>query len=280
MTEMTSEQLGQFINQNQQLMQLLIAKEIAGDDPEWQTKAMDLITKAPATTMTANKLHGLTGTFSTFGLDRDVISTHVKDNAGIAEATPLLPNIDEDPRYGALTGFSDDIGNEPAEPCDDAPTGYIKACNLTAQYGRVHRDTETIEMDKVMLRINRGDFTDLILHGFQFTGDDVSQGLVPGGLNTSQILNVVTLSQMVSAAVRVMRLLSVHYWQGDPANNNAGGGYKEMPGLDQQIVTGQVDADSNTACPSLDSDVKDFTYNDVCGTKQPAGLVNTIPIGV
>jgi hypothetical protein len=262
---MTSDQLAELIAQNQQMMQLLVAKEIAKDDPEWQLKAMDLITKAPASTMTAQKLHGLTGTFATLGLDRDVISTHVQPY-GIASILPILPSVMEDPRFGALTGFSDDIGNEPAEPCDDAPTGYIKSCNLTAQFGRVHRDTETVEMDKVMLRINRGDFTDLILHGFQFSGDDVSSGMVPSGLSTSQILNVVTLSQMVSAAVRVQRLLCDHDWNGDPANNNAGGGYKEYPGLAQQIATGQVDADTNTACPSLDSDVKDFNYNDVCGT--------------
>jgi len=39
-----------------------------------------------------------------------------------------------------------------------------------------------------------------------------------------------------------------------------------FPGLDSQIATAQVDADSNQACPALDSDVKDFTYHDVCGT--------------
>jgi hypothetical protein len=259
-----SDQLSNLISQNQQMMQLMIAKEIGKDDPEWLEKAFDLVTKAPANTMTAQKLHGLGGTFSTSGLERDVISTHIEPS-GIASVTPLLPSVNEDPRFGALTGFSDDIGDEPSQPCDDAPQGFIKACNLTAQFGRVARDTETIEMDKVMLKVNRGDFTDLVLHGLNL-GIGMRDGVMPRNLSPTQILNVVTMSQMTSVGVRLHRLLNRHYWQGSPANNNVGGGYAEGPGLDVQIATGQVDADSNTACPSLDSDVKDFNYNDVCGT--------------
>ncbi|HXV43323.1 MAG TPA: hypothetical protein VEC96_09685, partial [Anaerolineae bacterium] len=139
-TPIDSEVLGQFIAQNQQLLAYLVAKEIGetGNDKEWAEKAntalLDMLTKAPSTTMTAQKLHGLTGTFSTPGLDRDIISTHVRSH-GIGEILPSFPSVEEDPRFGALTGVSDDIGNEPANPCDNAPTGYIKACNLTAQFG-------------------------------------------------------------------------------------------------------------------------------------------------
>lgn len=264
MEKWSSDQLAAVLQQNAQLMQLMVAKEIASDDPAWKEKAYDLITKTPAATMTAQKLHGVNGTFGVLGLDRDIISAHVEPY-GIASFLPMLPSVEEDPRYGALTGFSDDIGDEPAYPCSDAPTGFLKACNLTAQFGRVHRDTETIEMDKVMLKVNRGDFTDLVLHGLNLdTG--IQAGTTPGGLTPTQVLNVVTMSQMVSVGVRLNRLLNVHMWQGTPANNNVGGGYKEFPGLDRQIATGQVDADSNTTCPSLDSDVKDFTYEDVCGS--------------
>jgi len=90
--------------------------------------------------------------------------------------------------------------------------------------------------------------------------------LSPITSTTSDILNVVTLSEMVIAAVAMERLLVTQVWQGSPANNNAGGGYKEFPGLDNQIATGQVDADTNTACPALDSDVKSFAYDAVGGS--------------
>jgi hypothetical protein len=54
-------------------------------------------------------------------------------------------------------------------------------------------------------------------------------------------------------------------WNGSPANNNAGGGYAEMPGLSAQIATGQMDAHTGTLCPALDSDVKDFAYDEIGG---------------
>jgi hypothetical protein len=58
MEKWSSDQLAAVLQQNQQLMQLLVAKEIASDDPAWKEKAYDLITKTPASTMTAQKLHG------------------------------------------------------------------------------------------------------------------------------------------------------------------------------------------------------------------------------
>jgi len=258
----TSEQIGALVQQNSQMLALMAAKEIGHthNNQEWDEKANEMlmdVVKAAASNLTANKIHGLTGTFSTLGLDRDIISAHVHPR-GIAAEIPLFPSIEEDPRYGALTGISDDIGSEPANPCDNAPTGYIKACNLTAQFGRVHRDTETIDFDEVGLKINRGDFTDLMLHGFRLGME--GNGMMPGGLDPAQVVNVLTASQMVGAGERLYRKLLVHNWQGSPANNNAGGGYKEFPGLENQVATGQTDADTGTACSALDSDVKDFNY--------------------
>jgi hypothetical protein len=131
----------------------------------------------------------------------------------------------------------------------------MKGCNLTALFGLERQDTETIEMDKVMLRWNRGDFTDLILRG-RLLG---LSGATPTNLNEDDILNIITKAEMVSAAVRAERSLVRQAWQGNIA-------LAEFPGLDNQINTGQVDADLNTACPALDSDVKDFALDDVCGT--------------
>jgi hypothetical protein len=137
----------------------------------------------------------------------------------------------------------------------------MKGCNLTAMFGRYQRDTQTIEMDKVFKRFNRGDFTDLILRG-QVLGNSQLNPVT----DASGMLNVVTKSEMVIAGVNLERLLANQVWQGNPANSNAGGGYIEFPGLDRQIATGQVDIHTNVACPALDSDVKNFGYSNVCGT--------------
>jgi len=73
------------------------------------------------------------------------------------------------------------------------------------------------------------------------------------------------MAEMVQVGVQIERTISRMAWQGTPANNTAGGGYKEFPGLDNQIATGQVDAETGVACEALDSDVKDFNLNPVDG---------------
>jgi hypothetical protein len=209
----------------------------------------ELRTKAPATVQTATPLHGSGGIFSTSGLERDVITAHVRPY-GIGSLLPLLPSTSEDPRFGSLTGYTDTVGAEPASACDDAPAGFVKGCNLTARFGLIRRDTQTIEFDKVMRKVNRGDFTDLILRG-QVLG---LSGLTPSGLDQSKILNILTMSEMVGAAVQAERQLVRQMWQGVLTVAN------EFPGLDVQIATGQRDADSGAYCTALDSDVKDFNY--------------------
>ncbi len=212
-------------------------------------------TKDADSSHTAQRLYGDVGLFSVSGLERDIVSAHVRPY-GIASEIPWFPSVNEDPRYGAITGFSDDIGDEVDNACEDAPTGYMKACNLSARFGMIRRDTETIEMDKVMLRLNRGDPSDLILRG-RLLG---LQGLEPSGLNESQVLNLITMAEMVGTGVRAERLLNTWTWQGTTAQQN------QFPGLDDQIATGHVDADTNTTCPAIDSYVADYGLNEISQT--------------
>ena len=241
-------------------------KSVDEDRDERLVKAFELIAasaavkeesseKAAGAVHSAITLHNGGGIFGgPGGLERDVISAHVRP-MGIGSMLPLLPSVDADPRFASLTGFSDEIGTRATTSCAAAPTGYMKGCNLTALFGLERQDTETIEFDKVMLRWNRGDFTDLVLRG-RLLG---LSGLTPSGMNQNDILNIITKAEMVSAGVRAERSLVRQMWQGSVL-------LTEFPGLDSQIATGQVDSDTNTACASLDSDVKDFGYDDVCGT--------------
>jgi len=208
-----------------------------------------LHTKTPAQWGTNTPLHGAGGIFAGPGLERDVITAHIRPR-GIAPRLPLLPSVSQDPRFASLTGFSATSGSEPDHACDDAPSGYVKGCNLTARFGMARRDTQTIDMDNVMLTVNRGDFTDLILRG-QVLG---LTGLEPSGLNTGQILDIVTMSEMVNTGVQMERLLARQIWQGSFLVPT------QFPGLDVQIATGQEDADTGVACPALDSDVKNYNY--------------------
>jgi len=217
--------------------------------------------KTPANSGNAVELHGVGSIFGSHSIEREVITAHVRP-WGLGARLPKIPTVFQQPFFAALTGFTATVGAEPAEPCYDAPHGYMKGCDLTAQFGRVARDTNTIEINDVMVRKNRGDFTDLLLYG-SVLGET---GFSPSGLSETDILNIVTKAEMVGAGVQIERVLADHMWNGSPANNNPGGGYKEMPGLASQIATGQMDAHSGTLCPALDSDVKDFAYDEVCGT--------------
>jgi hypothetical protein len=217
--------------------------------------------KEAALVNTAGLLFGAGGVFSTPGLEPDVITAHVRPHGLLAEL-PHFPSVIEQPRYATITGFTGTTGNEPANPCSDAPSGYMKGCNLTAQFGRVQRDTNTIEWDKVMLQLRGGITTDLVLRG-RLLGLDKMK---PSELSEADVLNIVTMAEMVGVGVQLERLNSRLLWRGNPANNNIGGGYKEPPGLDRQIATGQVDAETNIACAALDSDVKSFARSPVDGT--------------
>lgn len=211
-------------------------------------KEAQLHEKAPANFGTFTPLHGSAGIFSR-PIERDVITAHVRPY-GIASRLPLLPSVTEDPRFAALTGYTATSGSEPTYACEDAPTGYVKACNLTARFGLARRDTQTIDMDHVMRKVNRGDFKDLVLRGSVLG----LSGLEPSGMDQGRILDIVTMSEMVGTAVQMERVLSTQIWQGVTTVVN------QFPGLDVQIATGQKDADTGTLCPALDSDVKNYNY--------------------
>lgn len=201
------------------------------------------------------------GMFAVTGLDNDIISTHVAPR-GLGGMIPAFGSDVDDPRYGFLTGFSDDIGAEADFPCDDAPTGYMKAATLTAQFGRLMRQTETIEVDRLLHR-KRGVGTNLRLLNSMLTGN---VGLNLSTMSEGDIMNLVVKAEMVSVGVRAERKLAKMFWSGSSSVQTAHGGYKEFPGLDAQIATGQVDAESNTAVPAADSLIYNFGYNEIDGS--------------
>ena len=220
----------------------LLVKQLLGLAP---------VEKAVGNVQTATPLHGTGGIFSTPGLDRTVVTAYIRPH-GISSILRKVPSVDESPRFATLTGFTETSSAEPANACDDAPTGYVKGCNLTAQFGLVRRDTQTIDVDKTFLRLNRSDFKDLVLAGNVLGLTD----LVPSNLNEGQMINILTMSEMIIAGTNAERKLVRDIWQGTVATGT-------FPGLDVQIVTGHVDADTGTTCPAVDSDLKDFNYNNV-----------------
>ena len=210
--------------------------------------------KDAAGTPTFTQLHGLGGLFSGSGVEREVVTAHIRP-MGLGAALRRFPSVLEDPRFSAITGYTATSGSRPTNPCDDATKGYVKSCELTALFGLNRQDSQEMDIGDIIRRADRGDHRDLTLMG-EVLG---LAGFTPSGLNQQQILQVVTMSEMVTMGVNIEREMSVDLWQGTVASGS-------FPGLDLQIATGQLDARTGNACPALDSDVKDFNYNSVDGT--------------
>ncbi len=214
--------------------------------------------KTPAAFSTFTPLHGNGGIWTSPGLEREIISAHVRPQ-GMASMLPLMPTVNLNPQFGILTGFTAGAGGDAqfwnGQSCADVPAGYMKGCTLTARFGRVRVDSQTIDLDDVILKLHRGDFTDLMLTG-ELLG---LTGLNPSTATQGDVLNLVSASEMVQMGIQTERLLMNAVWNGTVANS-------QFPGLSAQIATGQVDVETGTACPAVDSDVKDFAYDALGGS--------------
>ncbi len=217
-----------------------------------KNKSGGLHTKAPADYNTAHLLTQPGGLFGIVGIDRAIISTHIQPS-GLGALLPAFASTLDDPRYGLLTGFGPEAGEEAVYPCDDAPMGYVKAGTLTAQFGRLMRQTNTVEID-ALLHDTRIRSTGLQLINESLGG---GTGIMPSG-NVQEAINQVVKMEMTIVGVNMERKLAAMLWSGSPSNNTANGGYKEFPGLDAQIATGQKDAESGVLLPSADSLVINF----------------------
>jgi len=232
--------------------------------------------KASLQTHTGTLLHGPGGLFNTPGLDEALISTHVRAR-GLGQLLPAFPSQSTNPWYGLLTGFSDDVGSEPIYPCDDAPSGYIKSGTLTARFGRVARGSQDIRIPDTLFQINSSETMDLNLIGSILNTD--AQGILyPSDIDEGGLLDMVTKAEMITMGVRFERKLAKLLWAGDGsgANDTAGRGYVEFPGIDSQVATGYTDAENNAPMPSADSTIWDFGYQAVDGGADLVGAMEEV----
>lgn len=222
--------------------------------------------------------HGPNGMWSYPGLEQAVISTRVKPR-GLAGMLPMRPNNSMDPFYPYLTGFTDPSESNKEGVCDDPPTaGQVKNCFQTAVYGRYEYMTTEIDLTRLGQIINRGEFTDLVL-----MNDPL--GLMPGnpaGLTIPgqspaswSLMNDIS-NRFAAVGIKFQNKLMRQLWQGNPANNTAGGGYKEFPGLDSLIRTGVVDAQTGQTCPSMDSLIVNMNYKKVSEPTGDDNIVNVL----
>lgn len=215
-----------------------------------------LQTKGVTGTPNAQYPHGAGGLFSQAGIDDVVINASLVPR-GLESELPVFPTVYTDPITAYITGFESDGSSEPSGVCENCPGGVVETCHQVATFGRICRESQEIEINRVFQMLNRGETTPL-----RVLGSVLGPGaFVPDSTDTEGWVNLVTQTAMTIVGVEFQRSIIPMVWTGNPANNTAGGGYKEFPGLDIQISTGKVDAVTGVACGALDSDVKDFNYN-------------------
>ena len=217
-------------------------------------------TKAPVGAPAATGwTHGVGGFFGIPGLDNDVISARITP-MGIASHLPVAGSVYAFPEFAYVTGVEDEGDAEPATHCATCPSAVMEGCIQSACFGRICRETRELTLSRAIERINRGEF-DLRLVN-DILGYDGDPFAAMRNYNRNQILQIATMQAMMELGISMQQALTPMYWQGTPANN-VGTGYIEFVGLDTLIAVGKVDFHTGTTCPALDSDVKNFNYQNV-----------------
>lgn len=239
----------------QKFANVLLAQQAAGV----RGKA---VSSTPTTTyghgVTGPQPGGIAGLFSYPGLEPDIMNAMVLPRLGLLDLLPSRTSIYDNPLYGIMTGVTATTGNEPTGVCDDPPVaGLMKLCTHAFVWGRMSRMTRVLDIDRAGRFINRSDFNDLTLVGNPLVGNDnVPQ--VPGSGSPALAVRSELAKVLFELATAWARDFATILYDGSPAANTAGGGYKEPYGLDILINDGYRDAETGVACPAADSIVQSF----------------------
>src|SRR3990172_3766396 len=204
--------------------------------------------------------HGPGGLLTFPGVDPDLYTTIVGCQ-GILGQLPTKPSRFAYPTYYTLTGVRDITGSEKTDVCDNAPTaGLLKGCLVNSVFGRYERATGELELNRLGIQNDRADPMDLRMVGSPIHASGLfTQGIGSAAEPVDLLTNEIS-RKFWELGIAFHRLLCQQLWTGDPSNNSGGGGYKELTGFSVLVNTGHVDAETNTSCPSMDSDVKNFGY--------------------
>lgn len=215
----------------------------------------------PSSTPTVYWGHGNGGLFSYPGLSKPLFSAMILPKVGLMSRLAVRPNNETNPLYGIITGVTATSGDEPVGVCDDPPTaGLTKLCMHSFVFGRYSRMTRVFDLDRAGQITNRGEFTDFQIFGNPFggAGENAFVPGLPGVADASKAAQNEIAKALFEFGVAWSRDFATQLYVGNPANNTAGGGYKEFYGLDILINTGYRDAETGQLCPAADSIIRDF----------------------
>ena len=218
---------------------------------------------ASGTPISTGYSHGPGGVLTFPGTDPTVFHT-IMGNSSLLGQLPAMPSVYTNPTFTTITGISDDVGSEKVEVCDNAPVaGLMSGCKLTSVFGRYERATPELELNRLGQRNDRADPLDLTLVGSPISSTGIFNSGAQSAAAPGDVLVNEVSRKFWERNVSLWRLLSRQLWVGSPANNSGGGGYKELSSFSVLVNTGHTDAETNTTCPSMDSDIKNFNFGQV-----------------
>lgn len=218
-------------------------------------------TKAPIGAPTAvGWMHGVGGIFGIPGLDEQVISARITPR-GISTVLRVFPDIYTHPQYPYITGVVEMDAEEPQTECETCPSGVTQSCIQSACFGFICRETRELTPNRAIERINSGE-VNLTLVNDILGLDQGDPFLAIRQYDRGTIMQIATAWAMLEVGILIQQKLVPMVWTGNPANN-IGTGYREFNGLDVLISANKRDWHTGARCAALDSDVKNFAYQNI-----------------
>jgi len=216
-----------------------------------------------------NQLHGLGSLFGAVqvGVDPEVVSAMMYWS-GIGDILPLNPVRTVEDFLPFITGVQATSSTERDDECGDCISGETEACIQHFPTALVCRETKAIRIQRAIERLNRGDIDLQLLNDRLGSSSPWHPGWTPS--STSDIMQVYTAWALLFELPPLFaQKLGPMVYTGNPVNNQ-GNAYREFRGLQLLVNTGHTDAFTNVACPAIDSDVKNFNYQNVLTATTPS----------
>jgi hypothetical protein len=233
--------------------------------------SQEVLKASTASGSTMNTIHGTGSMFGqvAVGIDPDVISAKMHW-MGVGDVIPTEATRNREVLLPFITGVEPTSSTEPTTECANCISGETEACLQHFPMGKVCRQTQTMTMERIIERLNRGDIDLRLLNDELGSDSPWHPGASYANLGQQGLMQIATAwALLFELPPLFMHALSPMVYAGNPVNNQ-GDGYREFRGLDLLVNTGCVDDIANVTCPALDSDVKDFNYGDVKTQQSPS----------
>lgn len=238
--------------------------------PMWVNPAYNTVSGQPA----------VGGIFTQPGVRPEVFSTIVQPLDFLSYLN-LQPSLYQNEIISILTGQLDvESGSNPSSACGTPITpGMLKKCSQVYKFGQAFLGSPKINLTQAGMLLNRA-ATPKVIQNFA-----ANDPIIPDILQRPDVNLMSPYAQaMYQAGTMLRRAISQVAITGNPATANASvepGFISEFNGLDTLIKTGYADAETSTACPAADSDVRTWNamVDATVSSQQIAEVLNDLYYG-